>query len=92
MHEGVRPREREDDPPDDLVNVDVVVEREEGRGAGVAEAGGGVAENKGEYQDGVEEQAAAFGNVTNVHITRWRRKVFGFVHLEGVKESKNQKT
>ncbi len=68
MHEGVRPGESEDDPPYDLVNVDVVVEWEEGRGAGVAEAGGGVAENKGEHQDGVEEQAAAFGNVTNVHV------------------------
>ncbi len=68
MHEGVRPREREDDPPDDLVNVDVVVEREEGRGAGVAEAGDGVAEDKGEHQDGVEEQAAALGKITNEHV------------------------
>ena len=59
MHEGVEPGLDEDDAAHQLVEVDVVVEGEDGGEAEVAEDGDGVAEDEHEDEDGVEEEGAA---------------------------------
>ena len=59
MHEGVEPGLDEDDAAHQLMEVDVVVEGEDGGEAEVAEDGDGVAEDEHEDEDGVEEEGAA---------------------------------
>ncbi len=49
MHEAVCPEEAENDPADDLVNVDVVIEGEEGGSSQVASLGHRVSQDEDEH-------------------------------------------
>ena len=59
MHDRVDYGLDEDDPSDHLVDVDVVVQREDRGEAHIAEDGDGVAEDEYQYHDRVEEESAS---------------------------------
>ena len=60
MHDGVKPGLEEDDAPGELVEVNVVIKRDDARKAHVTEEGDGVAKNKAENKDRVEEQGPSY--------------------------------
>ena len=55
MHDGMKPGLEEDEPPGELVEVNVVIKRYDAGKAHVTEEGDGVAKNKAENKNRVEE-------------------------------------
>ena len=77
MTGGVYPGLDKDEPPHQFVEVDVVVQREDGGHAEVSQHGDAVAEDQHQDQHGVEEESPTWGRVFIILAGGWNNPVSG---------------